>query len=94
MRVKCVGGPLDGYWQEVDNYNLRSNEIVRLPKPIIGLTCASFNPEVTPEVLEAPYYYYKLSSFHFSTDIKTDFMWFLIPENWSNKEAVLYQFGK
>lgn len=93
MKLKCIGGPLDGYRYDVKDYQIKYNELVQLPKPISELA-ANFDPNKIPEVLEVPYFIYKVSSFTFSSKNKYDVYHFLIPHDWSNREAMLHQFGK
>lgn len=93
MRIlKCIGGKRDGFmWAVEDKY--RVNDFVRIPETL-RLSIADFmkSPrEVLDETIAANYLVYKISTFHFSKDDRYDF---LIPEDWTNKQAVLHQFAK
>jgi hypothetical protein len=98
MKLKCIGGPCDGDFHSVDN-NFRSGDLTRVPAKI-EFNIGSFEEELTafregrtPKNFSIPYYMYKLSTLHFS-DRGNDILKFLIPVEWSDREAVIYQFGK
>jgi hypothetical protein len=92
LKLKCIGGLLDGYRYEVVDYYLKDDEMIQLPKPVTGLTVSS-DPLKMPKEIEMPVIYYKIKCLYFS-EKKNDYIYCLIPLDWSFREAMIYQFGK
>lgn len=90
MKLKCIGGFCDGRLVHVEDYFMREGEYVRVPKPILSVRIEASFDEI-PEEIEVCYLIYKVATFCFKSG---DYYWFLIPENWTNKEAMLHQFAK
>lgn len=93
MMLKCIGGNHDGEWQEIDGECLRighAHRIAKLPK----LSAVVDFPQSYEEIannITVKYSIYIVNAFYFSKD---DRYWFLIPEGWTNREAMVYQFNK
>lgn len=96
MKLKCIGGECDGKIIEVADYFVR-HDSVRVSGSI------EFKLDTFEEDLKAfregrvskhsimEYYIYRIEEFHFSEGKPIKF---LIPEKWSVRDAVRYQFLK
>lgn len=93
MKLKCIGGELDGYRYEVADYQLIDGELVQLPAPIRRLTMNN-DPNEMQTTIECTQLYYKVFTMHFNEKNIRSKQHYLIPIDWSFREAVLYQFGK
>lgn len=98
MRLKCIGGFCDGQSHSVDD-NFRTGDLTRVPAQItfelntFEEDLDAFREGRTSKNFSVPYYIYKLSTLHFANR-PNDILKFLIPAEWSDREAVIYQFGK
>ncbi|MDE2031364.1 MAG: hypothetical protein KGI58_03865 [Patescibacteria group bacterium] len=87
MKLKCIGGECDGKIMNVD-YWYRTGDHVRVQK-VPDYVITDYVEDLKSMTVE--FYLYKIACLHFSKDDK---MQFLIPHDWSDKQAILYQFGK
>lgn len=91
MKLKCIGGLCDDKWVWVEDYYMKEGEYIRVPKPIMALAIDFKSLKNVPDIGEVSYLIYKVATFCFKSG---DYYYFLIPENWTNKEAVIHQFSK
>lgn len=85
--MKCIGGELDGEWHEFDKLVGNSVKLRKLRK-------FEVNPTKFPSTMEdiaEEIVIYRITYFCFSID---DHYFFLVPERWTDKEAIIYQFRK
>lgn len=85
--VRCIGGELDTNEQEI-NDNLRINDIVRIRRIKTISVYENFDIPKNNEIFDQ--YDYKLASI--TCDGKV--FKFLIPFDWTNYQAIVYQFSK
>lgn len=90
MKLKCLGGINDGEWHEIDSY-YRNGDWIKIHQPSQMLSVLEFNPEKIPSMVTEKYEIYRVTSFHFAKD---DEYKFLVPKNWTDKEAILHQLKK
>lgn len=90
MKLKCVGGVHDGEYVYLDNY-YRTGDVVKVPEKLQSIKQTNFNPHEIPMEIVSKYELYKVDQIHFSKD---DYVMFLIPYNWTSKEAFLFQLNK
>jgi hypothetical protein len=84
MRMKCIGGKLDGECHYVHG---KIGDSIRLRLPV-KLTV---NTIPTPKDILEEIVIYRIAVFNFSKDDKYRF---LVPECWTDKEAIIHQFNK
>jgi len=91
MKLKCIGGELDGQSFDVDErrYCLRNNEPVQIRKPLSLSVSLPMEEQATIK-----YYTYKVFIMHFNERNEYSEVRYLIPNDWTSREAVLFQFGK
>lgn len=91
MKLKCIGGYADGKYCDVEE-NARIGFAIRYPEtPKFKVLDYIPSLEESRHMSIYQYHIYIVSSFNFSKD---DIYKFLIPQGWSNKEAILFQFNK
>lgn len=91
-KLKCIGGSHDGEWIYVDQNANRLGDIIRVVQhqELMPLT-SDFNINSIPDKITVQYNMYKLEVFNFS---KEDKHFFLVPYNWTAKDAIIFQFNK
>ena len=89
MKLRCIGGVHDGETIYVDNY-YRRGDFVRVPNRPKLASIEEFDP-TDLKTIAVHYDIYKVAAFNFAKD---DEHLFLIPERWTDKEAILHQFCK
>lgn len=90
MMMRCLGGPNDGEWYNVDLKLHRFGDHYKVPaKP--KLFTIDFDPDKIPELITVSYNLYRISYFSFSKD---DRYWFLVPEKWTDRRAIVHQLEK
>lgn len=98
MKLKCIGGEFDGQIKYIEDYYKIGNTI-RFARPQeFKLDTSSFEVDLrayrenrTPDYVTVKYSFYTIDCFHFSKD---DVYKFLRPSDWTNKQAIQYQFEK
>lgn len=91
MLLKCIGGECDGEHKNVDDYYKVGDQIRVMGKMKYDLP--DFSQEVkdwregkVPDYMTIKYYLYKIECIHFSKD---DRVLFLIPTDWTTKQALM-----
>lgn len=88
-RLRCIGGNSDGVLMPTENH-YRINDYIRVPTRY-ECKIEDWVNKTLPEVMTQPYNIYRIAVFNFK---KEDQYYFLVPENWTDKEAILFQFSK
>jgi hypothetical protein len=88
-RLRCIGGNSDGV-SISSEYDDRVGDRKKVPiRYEVKMDWAS--KEGVSETIEQSYNIYRIAKFSFRKD---DSYYFLVPEGWTDKEAVLFQFSK
>ena len=96
--MKCIGGKYDGTQIEVAEH-YKVGDLIKVPeKHEFKISSTDFEDSLedfrnnrTPRDLTLNYYLYRIAVFHFNKD---EYYKFLVPNEWTDKQAILYQFGK
>lgn len=101
MKLKCIGGELDGQERDVDDA-MRTHDQVRLNLPN-EFKLSNFEEEVkawrenrVPEAMINKYALYRVCVIYGTKTGSTEKLElkYLIPHDWHEWEAILHQFGK
>lgn len=90
LKLKCIGGVHDGEYVYVDSY-YRVGDCVQVAEQPKLQKIENFHPNEINKEITIKYELYKIDRIHFSKD---DYVMFLIPYNWTCKEAFLFQLNK
>jgi hypothetical protein len=91
MKLKCIGGELDGTSHIIEH--VKNGDLVRLRKP--SKFEIPLDIDLDPKLLVIEEVYYEIFVLSFSdrnNDVEKHY--FLKPQGWSTAKAVIYQFGK
>lgn len=89
--LRCFGGKLDGYSYKTNKYDLVGDLVkISIYSPI---SVANYNDGIIPDhlTMKNPIYLYRIDEICFGKD---DNFYYLVPDGWTAKEALLYQFAK
>lgn len=95
MKLKCIGGLANGRIEEIESH-YGEHDIVRI-RAIVQFSIPSFEEDLkafrenrTPDYMNIPYHYYKISTLHFPDKTKLNF---LIPEKMTAQDALCFVLG-
>lgn len=88
--VRCLGGENNGEYCHVDIERHRVNDLVKIPEKLKPAKIFSVS-EPLPDIAECNYIYYRLACLNLSKDER---LLFLVPENWTDRQAIEHQFRK
>lgn len=94
MKLKCIGGPNDGEWHEVQE-NLHLNDVVQIQGKI--KSCYTWEmPEYLQDTITINYNWYIIKELRYKSVYARDFKWFryLIPHNEDEWECLVKQLEK
>ena len=86
MKMRCLGGPNDGEWCDINTAIYRVGDCYKLPQ-VVGL----FDPDKIPELITDRYGLYRVCKLYFNKD---DIYYFLAPNDWSDMQALVFQLEK
>lgn len=89
MQLKCIGGLNDGESHFINDRH-KPNDWVRVPAKVKPVKPYDFD-EFLQKNITVGYSTYLVTSLHFGKD---DRMLFLIPTDWTYKQAIQHQFSK
>jgi len=87
MRMRCLGGPNDGEWWDVNTAIYKVGDVYKIPE-ISKLSVMDFDPNKVPELITQKYNLYRVCKLHFNKD---DVYYFLALNEWTDKQALIYQ---
>lgn len=101
MKLKCIGGELDGQEHDVED-TMRIHDMVRLNLPTkfkvdtFAEDLAAWREQRTPEHMINKYVMYRVCAIYGTKTGSTEKLElkYLIPHDWHEWEAILHQFGK
>lgn len=89
MKLKCIGGFADGQIVDLPHY-YKVGDLHRVYDREATSAAVMFDPKVL-EIETVYYLVYRVTVFCFDRD---DTYKFLVPYNWTDKEAIMFQFAK
>lgn len=93
MKLKCIGGPADGRYWDVESV-MRVGDFVRVneyPKPF---SAVPLNYDSQMDRVTVINYIYRIAIFHFSKDDTYKFLVSAEPVRMTDKQAIMHQFDK
>lgn len=87
MRMRCLGGPNDGEWHDVNTAIHRPGDIYIIHEKKKLSPVGLCDPDKIPEIITQKYNHYRVCLFC----SKEDDYYYLVPNNWTDMQGLVFQ---